>query len=79
VHALKQTRNQRRVKIGTDLGHPIFSDERDPDITDHGYDPVRYMIASRPPAPPAYDPAIIGTFSGARKLIGKIARISRIR
>jgi hypothetical protein len=37
------------------------------------------MIASRPPAPAAYDPAIIGTFSGARKILGKLARISRIR
>jgi hypothetical protein len=78
-HALKQTRNQRRLKIGTELGHPIFSDERDAEITDHAYDPVRYMIASRPPAPAAYDPAIIGTFSGARKILGKLARISRIR
>ncbi len=38
-HALRELRAQRRVKIGTDLGKPIYSDERDPDIVDHGYDP----------------------------------------
>lgn len=49
VHAIQQTRSQRRVKIGTDLGRPLFSDERDEGITDHAYDCVRYLIASRPP------------------------------
>lgn len=46
---LQQVRSQRRLKVGMELGRPIFSDERDTDITDHGYDPVRYFIASRPP------------------------------
>jgi hypothetical protein len=68
VHALRETRNQRRVKIGTDLGKPIFSDERDPSVVDHGYDTVRYGIASRPPAPPAEVQVIDGTFQGARRL-----------
>lgn len=49
VHAIAQTRAQRREKIGTDLGRPLFSDERDESITDHAYDCVRYLIASRPP------------------------------
>lgn len=47
-HILRETRSQRRVKIGTDLGKSVFSDERDPTVTDHGYDVVRYGIASRP-------------------------------
>jgi hypothetical protein len=46
---LKQVRAQRREKVGMHLGKPIFSDDRDEKITDHGYDPVRYFIASRPP------------------------------
>lgn len=49
THALAQTRAQRREKVGTDLGRPVFSDERDDSITDHAYDCVRYGIASRPP------------------------------
>jgi hypothetical protein len=35
LHILRETRAQRRVKVGTDLGRPIFSDERDPNIADH--------------------------------------------
>lgn len=68
VHALQQTRSQRRLKIGTDLGKPIFSDERDEAITDHAYDCVRYFIASRPPAPPVEAARVDGTFMGARRL-----------
>jgi hypothetical protein len=68
VHALQQTRSQRRVKIGTDLGKPVFSDERDPSVTDHAYDCLRYMIASRAPVPPAEQPRSYGTFTGARRL-----------
>lgn len=48
---IKQLRNQRRVRLGTDMGKPTFTDERDEKVTDHGYDVIRYMIASRPPAP----------------------------
>src|ERR1700730_2443983 len=33
-HAIRETRAQRRVKIGTDLGKAIFSDERDPSVVD---------------------------------------------
>ena len=48
-HVIRQTRSARRKKIGSENGRPIFSDERDMDIPDHGYDPCRYFIASRPP------------------------------
>lgn len=41
----KETGAQRRVQIGTIEGRPVFSDERDPGIVDHGYDVVRYAIA----------------------------------
>ncbi len=67
-HALTQVRSQRRVKIGTNLGKPMFSDERDDTVTDHAYDPVRYFIASRPPAPPPLAAKLAGTFYGARRL-----------
>ncbi len=71
---LRELRNQRRVKMGTELGRPIFSDERDPTIVDHGYDNVRYFIASRPPIPAAEQESAEGTFSGAR-----LARIRELR
>ncbi len=78
-HALRQTRSQRRVKIGTDLGKPIFSDERDPDIVDHAYDTVRYFVASRPPAPPLAIAAGDGTFEGARRLAAEHQKRMRPR
>jgi hypothetical protein len=47
-HLLKEMRSQRREKIGSEAGKPIFSDERDDNISDHAYDCARYFIASRP-------------------------------
>ena len=79
VHALRETRNQRRVKIGTELGKPLFSDERDPDITDHGYDCVRYEISSRPAVPPRQLPSAEGTFSGVLKMARQFRRQGRMR
>ncbi len=49
--AIRQLKSQRRLKLGTDNGRPIFSDERDAKISDHQYDTVRYLIASQPPVP----------------------------
>ena len=46
---LKETRSQKRVAVGTDGGVPVFTDERDDTIRDHGYDVLRYFIASRAP------------------------------
>lgn len=48
-YTLRQLRAQRRIQVGTDLGKPVFSDERDDKIPDHGYDTIRYFVASRPP------------------------------
>jgi hypothetical protein len=73
-HVLRETRSQRRVKIGTDLGKPIFSDERDDSIPDHAYDPLRYFIASRPPVPAPEQRTAEGTFQGAR-----LARLKALR
>lgn len=73
-HVLRETRAQRRLKMGTDLGKPIFSDERDATIVDHAYDPLRYFIASRPGVPSAEQRTAEGTFSGAR-----LARLRALR
>jgi hypothetical protein len=67
-HILSETRAQRRVKIGTDLGKPIFSDERDPGIVDHGYDVLRYAIAARPSVPTTKSKRVGGTFSHNQRL-----------
>lgn len=48
-HVIRELRAQRRERLGTDLGRPTFSDERDMKIADHAYDAVRYFVASRPP------------------------------
>ena len=48
-HSILQTRTQRRVRIGTEDGKPLFGDERDDAIVDHAYDCVRYSVASRAP------------------------------
>jgi len=49
--AIRQSRSQRRVRVGTDLGKPIFTDDRADGIPDHAYDPVRYFISSRAAIP----------------------------
>jgi hypothetical protein len=51
-HIIRETNAQRREKVGTELGRPIFSDDRDKTIADHGYDVVRYHVASRPDTGP---------------------------
>jgi hypothetical protein len=73
-HLLRETRSQRRLKIGTDMGRPVFSDERDPNIPDHAYDPLRYFLASRAPVPAAPGVNIEGTFFQARQQAAKLQR-----
>lgn len=48
---IAETRAQRRVKIGTELGKPIFSDERQKGVIDHAHDCLRYFASSRAAAP----------------------------
>lgn len=72
MHVIRETRSQRRVKVGSDLGRPIFSDERDPDVTDHGYDVLRYLVASRPLQASEQGPAAApNTFFGQMQLASK--------
>lgn len=53
--AIKQTRSARREKLGMVNGRSVFSDERDENVEDHAYDPVRYEIAACPPISKAVD------------------------
>ena len=48
-YAIRELQSQKREKIGSDLGKPRFSDDRDEKVPDHSYDTIRYFIASRPP------------------------------
>jgi hypothetical protein len=47
--SLEQLKNATRIKLGTEQGKPVYSDDRDDRVVDHGYDPIRYFMASRPP------------------------------
>lgn len=73
IHALKQTRSARRLKVGTELGKPIFSDERAEGV-DHAYDFVRYFLASRPAVPLAPAQLADGTFFGAQQRLAALNR-----
>jgi len=42
---IRETRAQRRIKIGTQDGRDVFSDDRDESIVDHAYDTLRYRVA----------------------------------
>lgn len=67
--SIRQTRSQRREKTGTEMGKPIFSDERDESITDHAYDAVRYAVATKLAAPK--EP---GRTAGAKTFLGVLTR-----
>jgi hypothetical protein len=43
--SILQLKAQRRTVTGSDNGRVIYSDERDENITDHAYDPIRYYVA----------------------------------
>lgn len=78
-HAIRETRAQRRVKIGTDLGKAIFSDERDPNVVDHAHDLIRYGVAAHPMAPTIRQVAEPGTFEATRQLLRRERRRLGIR
>jgi hypothetical protein len=75
THVIRETRAQRRVKIGSEMGRPVFSDERDDTVPDHAYDTLRYLIASRPALPSLVKPqASIKTFDGLARYAAKYAK-----
>jgi hypothetical protein len=43
--SILQLKAQKRVQIGSENGKPIFTDDRDENVTDHAYDPIRYFIS----------------------------------
>ena len=43
-----QTKAQVRVKVDIINGEEQFSDERDTKMVDHAYDPLRYLVGTRP-------------------------------
>lgn len=77
--SILQTKAQKREILGSENGKPIYSDDRDDNITDHAYDPVRYFIGLHfyhkqklnNSAPP-------GTFFAAKKELRK-QRIAGVR
>jgi phage terminase large subunit len=80
-HIPRQTRSQKRVQIGTEGGKPLFTDERDPKITDHGADVLRYFMASRAPVSqePSTRPSAKSFFGKRQLLAKKQARAMRTR
>lgn len=44
-NAITQLQSQRRKLIGYIDGKAYYSDEREDSVTDHAYDPIRYMIS----------------------------------
>jgi len=58
----------------------MFSDERDPAIPDHAYDPLRYCIASRPPIARQWQKqAGQNTFEGRSKILREFHRQQGVR
>ena len=73
-----ETRAQKRLSLGTIDGVQQWTDERNPDIPDHGYDLVRYFLASRPaigtkPVPKASR----RSFQGQMALLKQLKRTKR--
>lgn len=44
-NSIVQLSSQRRELLGSENGRSVYSDDRDPKVTDHAYDPVRYFIS----------------------------------
>lgn len=61
-HVITQAQSARHKKIGSVNGQDVYSDERDPNIADHAYDPLRYYsvmpktneLPERPTAVPQF-------------------------
>ena len=67
-NSISQLKSQKRLKIGDVDGREIYSDERDPTIPDHAYDPIRYYIASHSSGPSSTKPKPpAGSFFDVRK------------
>lgn len=49
--SIRQIGMQRKVLLGTLDGKSIYSDDRDENVPDHAYDPVRYFVAMHGTSP----------------------------
>lgn len=79
VHALAQTKAQKREQLSVVNGKPIFSEERDKNIVDHAYDTVRYLVGGRPKHKSADKHKIIpNSFDEVKNRVNKqrVAKIS---
>lgn len=69
-NVIHQVRAQKRELLDTINGKSIFSDERDKNVADHAYDPLRYYVASHSQGMreirKKYEP---GTMGYARKVV----------
>ena len=45
-HIIRETKSQKKMLLDTINGKPIYSDDRDKNVADHGYDVLRYYCAS---------------------------------
>ena len=78
--AIRETRSQRRVRIGTKDGNDVFSDDRDPSVPDHAYDCLRYRIADADTLPvEAIRRPGPGTLGHAISEIKRVDRRKRLR
>lgn len=50
-HSITQLQSQRYEQLGSDNGKSIYSNDRDKNVTDHAYDPIRYFIAQHGSSP----------------------------
>ena len=77
--AISELKAQKREKIGNIEGKDIFSDDRDPKISDHAYDCVRYFCASHQISPtPQKQQMPRGSFMDVRKQLSALKRFGRV-
>lgn len=56
--SILQLQSQRREILGNENGRVVYSDDRDANITDHAYDPIRYFIAMHGTEPKSIKPPL---------------------
>jgi len=56
--SIRQLGAQRRKALGTIDGKTVYSDDRDEEVTDHAYDPIRYFVAMHGSSPNRIKPKI---------------------
>lgn len=70
-HVIRETSSQKKEFLAEINGKKVYSDKRDESITDHGYDNLRYFVASHLSGPRegTARKAGPGTFRGAQQRI----------